>query len=285
MVGESVMALTGLGLLAATVLAIASRVFYVKEDPRVEEVMDALPGANCGGCGYAGCEGYAIAVVNDPSVDASLCVAGGADVSIAVGNLTGKTVAAAEPLTSFRRCDKVGGHVSKRYDYKGMPDCSAAASLSFGVDKCKFSCLGYGTCVSECAFGAMHIEEGILKINSALCTGCGKCIKVCPRDILELIPKRARVALECSTKEKLKLVMDVCEVGCIHCLKCIKVCPAKALSVKNERIIIDQKVCLAYGPECKEACVDACPRKILRNTCSVSLSNPQEANSAEEQTL
>lgn len=115
--------------MTATVLAVASRVFHVEEDPRVQAVLEALPGANCGGCGYAGCEGYATAVATDPAVPANRCCAGGAETSIAVGELTGKTVAASDPLVSFRRCDKVAGNVALRYDYQGMPSCAAAAGL------------------------------------------------------------------------------------------------------------------------------------------------------------
>lgn len=268
---SSVLTLLGLGLVAATVLAVASRVFYVEEDPRVEAVVDALPGANCGGCGYAGCEGYAIAVVNDPAIAANLCVAGGAETSIAVGELTGKTVTASEPLLSFRRCDKVAGNVGLRYEYQGMPSCAAATLLTGGVDVCSWSCLGYGDCVQVCPFDAMTVENRMVRVNAKKCTGCGLCIKACPRNSLELIPNRARVAVFCATREKLREVMDICETGCINCGKCIKSCPAHAVSSINDRIEIDQKRCLAYGPECAEACVDACPRNIMRIICPVSV--------------
>ena len=133
MVFVSIMTLFALGLAASIILAVASRVFYVKEDPRVEAVVEALPGANCGGCGFAGCEGYATAVVNDPSVPANKCCAGGAATSIAVGELTGKTVAEAEPLYALRRCDKLAGKVAPRYQYQGMPSCAAAALMRGGT--------------------------------------------------------------------------------------------------------------------------------------------------------
>ena len=151
MVMISVLVLLGLGLVTATVLAVASRVFHVEEDPRVQAVLEALPGANCGGCGYAGCEGYATAVATDPAVPANCC-AGGAETSIAVGELTGKTVAASDPLVSFRRCDKVAGNVALRYDYQGMPSCAAAAGLVGGSDSCSYSCLGFGDCVHRSAW-------------------------------------------------------------------------------------------------------------------------------------
>ena len=145
MVMISVLVLLGLGLVTATVLAVASRVFHVEEDPRVQAVLEALPGANCGGCGYAGCEGYATAVATDPAVPANRCCAGGAETSIAVGELTGKTVAASDPLVSFRRCDKVAGNVALRYDYQGMPSCAAAAGLVGGSDSCSIRASASGT--------------------------------------------------------------------------------------------------------------------------------------------
>lgn len=268
---SSVLTLLGLGLAAATVLAVASQVFHVEEDPRVEAVVDALPGANCGGCGYAGCEGYAIAVVNDAGIAANLCVAGGAEISIAVGELTGKVVAAAEPLLSFRRCDKVAGNVALRYEYQGMPSCAAATLLASGADLCSWSCLGYGDCAQMCPFDAMTVVDKMVQVNPRKCTGCGLCVKVCPRNSLELIPTRARVAVFCATKDKLRAVMEICDTGCINCGKCIKSCPAQAVSNIDGRIEVNQKKCLAYGPDCAEACIDACPRNILRITCPISL--------------
>ncbi len=278
MVIASVLTLFGLGLVAAIVLAAASRVFYVEEDPRVEAVMDALPGANCGGCGYAGCEGYAIAVVNEPSVSASLCVAGSADTTITVGELTGKSVGAADPMLSFRRCDKIAGNVKARYQYHGMPSCAAATLLMNGSDLCSWSCLGFGDCVEVCPFGAMEIKDGLVVISAAKCTGCGLCIKACPRNSLDLIPSRARVAVTCATKDKLRAVMDICEVGCINCGKCIKSCPAKAIKQVESRIEIDQQKCLSYGADCAEVCITDCPRNILRPFCptlNVSLQQPE----------
>lgn len=266
MVFVSIMTLFALGLAASIILAVASRVFYVKEDPRVEAVVEALPGANCGGCGFAGCEGYATAVVNDPSVPANKCCAGGAATSIAVGELTGKTVAEAEPLYALRRCDKLAGKVAPRYQYQGMPSCAAAALMRGGTDVCVYSCLGFGDCVQVCPFGAMEVRDGLVRVDRSKCTGCGVCVAACPRGILELTPQRGRVAVYCNTRDKLRAVMDVCDVGCIKCGKCIKTCPAKAVHLEDNRIVIDHLLCLSYGPICEEACVGTCPRHILRST-------------------
>ena len=270
MVIVSICTLFGLGLAAAIILAVASRVFHVDEDPRVQAVVEALPGANCGGCGYAGCEGYAIAVVNDPSVPANRCCAGGAETSIAVGELTGKTVAASEPLRSFRRCDKVAGNVGLRYEYQGMPSCAAATLLAGGSDICSWSCLGFGDCVQVCPFDAMQVQDGMVRVQDDKCTGCGLCVNTCPRNSLELVPKRSRVAIFCATKDKMRAVTEICDTGCINCGKCIKGCPAKAIANVEGRIEIDHKKCLSYGPECGEICAQTCPRHILRVICPVS---------------
>ncbi len=265
MITASMLTLFGIGIVSATILSIASKIFYVEEDPRIEAVLEALPGANCGGCGYAGCEGYAIAVIKDPSVPANLCVVGTEKTCVDVATLANKTIAVADPQVSFRRCDKVNGHVTKKYLYQGISSCTAVSMLMSGSDTCSWSCLGLGDCVQACPFDAMEIQNGLVSISQTKCTGCGICIKLCPRNSLELIPQQARVSIFCATKEKLKAVTDICHVGCINCGKCIKSCPAKAITNPKGRIEIDQKTCLAYGPGCDEICVTNCPRNILRS--------------------
>lgn len=260
----SVLTLFALGFVAAGVLAVASRLLYVEEDPRIEVVTDALPGANCGGCGFAGCESYAVAVLNDPLMPPNLCCAGGPDVSVRVAELTGKAMGDADPKVVFRRCVKDQGGVLKRFQYLGAQSCAAANLVLGGPDACKYSCLGFGDCVRACPFDAMWIEGGLVRIAPDKCTSCGTCIRTCPNSILELIPRRARVMVFCSTQDKGKAVKDVCEAGCVNCGACIKKCPAKCISTENGRIAIDHAACLAYGPDCDEACVKACPRDILR---------------------
>lgn len=260
----SIVLLLAIGFVASAILAAASKLLYVEEDPRVEAVSEALPGANCGGCGYAGCDGYAAAVINDPNVAPNLCCAGGAEVSAAVAELSGKAMGDAEPQVAFRRCDRVGGNVALKFDYQGVPTCRAAKMVQDGPYACRFACFGMGDCVRACPFNAMSLQNGLVYIDPVACTACGTCTRVCPNSILELIPQRSRVMVFCSSQDKAKDVTGVCGVGCISCMKCIKKCPAKAISMKDSRIHIDHEACLAYGPECEEACVAACPRKILR---------------------
>ncbi|NCC24126.1 MAG: Fe-S cluster domain-containing protein [Deltaproteobacteria bacterium] len=264
MITTSVLTLFGLGFVAASILAIASKALYVEEDPRVEVVLDALPGANCGGCGFAGCEAYAIAVLNDPDVPPNKCCACSPDAVARVASLTGKAAGDAEPKVAFRRCVKIEGKVARKFEYAGIMSCAAAKMILDGPDACKYSCLGFGDCVRACPFDAMWIEDGLVHIAPAKCTSCGTCVRTCPNSILELIPKRARVMVFCSSQDKGKAVKDVCEAGCISCGACIKKCPAECITMIDERIHIDHKACLAFGPSCQEVCVEKCPRNILR---------------------
>ncbi|MDR2573973.1 MAG: Fe-S cluster domain-containing protein [Desulfovibrio sp.] len=263
MLTTPVLALLGIGAGAAILLAVASRLLRVEENPTIELIAEALPGANCGGCGFAGCEAYAAAVVTNEDIPANLCSVGGAEVAARVGELSGKVAAAGEPLVAFRRCSRVEGKVQPRFSYVGTQTCASAAMLEGGPFMCSWACLGLGDCVRICPFDAMYIADGMVEIIASKCMSCGQCVKVCPRGITQLIPRRARVMIHCSTREKLKSVSDVCEVGCINCLKCLKACPAEAVGYEKGRVEINHEVCLAYGSVCAEACVGACLRGIM----------------------
>lgn len=264
MVLTSVLTLLGLGAAAAVILALASRFLRVDENPRVEEVLEALPGANCGSCGYAGCEGYAVAVVTSEEVPANLCTVGGSAVAEEVARLAGKAASAVEPTLAFRRCSRVEGNVKRSYEYIGASTCASAAILEGGPYQCTWACLGFGDCMRACPFDAMFIKDGMVEVIDSKCMSCGHCVTACPRGIMQLIPRRSRVMVHCATREKLKDVSEVCDVGCINCLKCLKTCPADAIRYDKRRIEIDHTACLAYGPDCAEACAEACPRSILR---------------------
>ncbi len=263
----SIVILFALGFVAAVILAIASKVFYVEEDPRIEAVVDALPGANCGGCGYPGCEGYASAVVLDANIGANLCVAGDDKTTATVGELTGKAVTEADPLISVRRCEKVEGQVEVRFEYQGMASCASAAQLGSGLgfDACAYSCLGLGDCLKVCPFDAIILEDNVAKIDPTSCIGCGKCIPACPRNALELVPRSARVMVFCTTKSKAKEVKAACSVGCIACTLCVKKCPAKAVEFVDNMVKINHHLCKEYGESCNEACVTACKRNIFKS--------------------
>ncbi|MDR2727312.1 MAG: Fe-S cluster domain-containing protein, partial [Deltaproteobacteria bacterium] len=205
----------------------------------------------------------------------NLCVAGGAKTTQAVSELTGKAAAASLPRMSFRRCAKTEGVMKQRFIYGGVASCSAAAHMDGGSDQCAYSCLGLGDCRRGCPFDAIAIKEGTAAIIVDQCVACGKCIPICPRNVLQLVPLEHRVMIFCGTCNKGKTAMDSCSVGCINCNACIRKCPAEAVAARDGRIEIDHAQCMGHGPDCAEACVDACPRGILRPTCPETIERKQ----------
>ena len=261
-------ALTGLALLGCIGLffgiglALAAHRFKVETNPMIDEVLEALPKANCGGCGYAGCEGYAQAVVEDPNVAPNLCFPGKEAVGAKVAEITHKQLKQVENSVARVRCRRQDGHVSHKHYYIGFDSCAAANIAYGGPSKCQYACIGMGDCVKACHFQAIEIVNGMPHINALKCVGCGACARTCPKQVIEVQPADARVYVPCSSKDKGKDVKDVCEVGCIGCGLCVKLCPAKAITNKDNKIYIDTHICNA-NPDCGMICVQKCPRKIL----------------------
>ncbi len=253
-----------IGLFFGIGLALAASKFKVETNPLIEEVLEALPAAQCGGCGYPGCEGYAIAVVNDPDVPPNLCFPGKESVANKVAELTSKKVTAVEDQIAVVRCSKQEGNVKQKYDYQGFESCSAAHMSFGGPLSCTYGCIGLGECSDACPFDAITMVNGFPQIDADTCVGCGKCVKACPKGVIELQSLKARVFVPCSTKDPGKVVRQVCEVGCISCKLCVKACPAGAVTYEDGLIKIDHKVCLEYGDACEEACVSKCPRNIFK---------------------
>jgi len=247
-------------------LASAARKFHVPVNPLVEEVRENLPSANCGACGFAGCQTYAEKVVEDESVSPSLCTPGGKVVAIDISRLTNKAMGEIKEVVAMLRCSGADSVARKQAEYDGIHTC-LGANLAFGGAKaCKYGCLGLGDCVRVCTFDAMKIGAlGIVEIDYAKCTGCGMCLDVCPKDCLISYPRAYRVALTCQSKGKGKAVKDTCTVGCVQCQACIKECPAKAITIAGGILNIDHATCLAYGPSCNEICVTVCPTDIIHH--------------------
>ncbi len=259
-----VVVLTLIGVFFGISLATAARKFFVPSNPLVDEVRDQLPSANCGACGFAGCQSYAEAVVENPNVKTTLCIPGGADVAQRVAELTGKALGEIKELVAVLRCHGTTAVARNQAEYIGIQTCSAAI-LTFGGPKaCKNGCLGLGDCERICQFDAIAIgKEGITVVDYDKCTGCGMCVSICPKGILELYPKNHRVELSCVAKNKASVVREVCLVGCITCRRCVSKCPAGAIEWTGTTIKIDHEKCIAYGPDCKEICVDICPTSVL----------------------
>lgn len=257
---SAVLVMAALGVILSLVLGIAAKVFYVEVDPRIELISDILPGANCGGCGYAGCSDYAEAIVLKGEAP-NKCVAGGANVVEGICSLMGQTIALGERKVAKILCQGNLDNAVRRFQYQGAQDCRAAI-LSTGGDKaCEYGCVGLGTCVQACPFQAMTMgEDGLPKINEELCTGCGNCVKVCPRNIPQLISTTQKTAVLCSSHDAGKTVKEVCKVGCISCGICAKKCPEKAIKLQDKLAVVQADKCTG-----QKVCIEKCPTGAIQS--------------------
>ena len=257
----AVIVLGAIGLIAAIVLFAASKKFAVYEDPRIAQVNALLPGANCGGCGFAGCGGMADALIKGAdagSIEGLSCPVGGADVMSQVADLLGMAIANGEPKVAVVRCNGTCEHRQKTAEYSGLRTCAAMNACGAGETACGYGCLGCGDCVEACQFDAIHIdpETGIPEVDEEKCTACGACAKACPRHIIELRkkgPKGRRVYVSCVNKDKGAVSMKACKVSCIGCGKCEKECAFGAITVEGNLSYIDPDKCRLCR-KCEKAC-------------------------------
>ena len=253
---KAALTLGALGLIMGVLLAVASRIFAVHTDERVEEIVAILPGANCGGCGFAGCTAYANAVVKGEA-SPSACVAGGAAAAQGIAKILGVDVDTRERRVAHVYCSG-GDLTARRFQYTGVQTCFAASRVANGPVECTFACLGFGDCVKACAFDAIRIENGHAFVDRDRCSGCGKCAATCPRKIIDLIPAAAPVAVDCSSRYRGAFVRSVCEAGCIGCMLCTKKCEHDAIHVADNLARIDYDKCIGCGE-----CAKVCPRGII----------------------
>ena len=255
----AIIALGGLGILFGLVLGVADKKFSVEVDERVSAVRAAVAGANCGACGYAGCDAYAEAVVRGEA-KANACTPGGAKTVKAIAEIMGVNADAQEPMVARVRCQGNCERVSPRYDYTGVPNCRAASGISGGPNACEFGCVGFGECESVCAFGAIQMIDGIAVIDDNLCTGCGMCVEVCPRSIIKMMPVDQTVVVMCRNEAIGRIAKNQCKTACIACKRCEKACPSESIKVVNGVAIIDETTCTRCG-----ACVPVCPMDCIVN--------------------
>ncbi|MBM3315759.1 4Fe-4S dicluster domain-containing protein [candidate division WOR-3 bacterium] len=252
--------LSGVGLFIAVLLLIASILLTVKVDEREAAVRAALPGANCGACGFPGCDGLAAAIAQDKA-PLNACTVGGQAVAAAIGAIIGQEAAAAEPQVAALICRGGRAEAAQRFQYKGAQDCRQAALLLGGPKACIYGCVGLGHCVSVCPFSAISIgDSGLPVIDEKKCTGCGRCVRECPKSVLRLIPRAKLVYLACASHDKGRAVKDVCRVGCIGCGLCAKSCPTGALKMEANLPVMDFGRCIDCG-----ICVHKCPTKSFRD--------------------
>ncbi|MBQ7902225.1 MAG: RnfABCDGE type electron transport complex subunit B [Oscillospiraceae bacterium] len=250
---SAIMIISGIGIIAAVVLVLAAKFMHVEEDERIGKVVECLPGANCGACGYAGCADYAKAIV-EKDAPLNLCIPGGADAAAGAAKVMGKVAGASVSLKAVVACQGFDCNTTKKYEYQGVSTCAAASKMFAGPSACAYGCLGFGDCKVACPFGAMEIVNGVALVNQEKCTGCGACTKACPKGIISLIPDDVNPVVLCQNVDKGAQTRKVCSTGCIGCMKCTKVCPTNAISVENNLARIDQDLCIA----CMQ-CASECP--------------------------
>ncbi len=242
-----------LGLAFGIILGIAAKVFEVPVDPKVAKIRDALPGANCGACGFPGCDGLAEAIAAGES-PVNACPVGGANSANAIADIMGSDAGATVKKVARVKCNGTCDNATNKFKYEGVEDCRAAALVAGGDKTCSYGCLGYGTCEKVCGFDAIDIINGIAVIDKEKCTSCGACIEVCPKALIELVPYEQKVFVDCNSNNRGKEVKDACSVGCIGCQICVKKCPFDAMDFEDNLAHINYEKC----KNCR-ICAKECP--------------------------
>lgn len=244
-----VIIVTAIGLIAGLALALAAKFMAVPVDQREEKLRECLPGANCGACGYSGCDGYAAALAKGEATP-DKCAPGGADAAAALGEILGVEVSNT-PKVAFIACQK---NAANKYDYTGKMSCLSASLIHGGPLECQFGCIGLGDCLRACPFGAISVDDnGKMIICEDICVGCGKCAAVCPKSLISIIPKGSKTRVLCSNKHKGAPVVKVCTTSCIACGMCVKACENEAITLENNVAVINADKCINCG-KCKAAC-------------------------------
>ena len=270
--------LGGLGLTFGLILAAASKVFYVETDPRLDKLNECLPGANCGGCGYAGCGAYAEAVLNGEA-PIGACSAGGNECAQAMAAIMGVKAEAVTRRVALVRCsgartyDKDGNltrGAKIKAEYEGFKDCLSASKVGGnGPIACKYGCLGFGSCVRACKYGAISVKGGVAVVDEDLCVGCMACANACPRGLIVPVEPGRNVVIACASLAKGAVTTRGCTVGCIGCGLCKKICPEGAITVEKNLAVIDYSKCTNCG-----LCATVCPKKLIKDSNVENLEDP-----------
>lgn len=250
--------MAGIGAVCGVALALAAKFLAVKENPKVEELIEVLPGVNCGGCGYAGCEDYAKAIVMEGAA-INLCSAGGQEVLDKICEAMGvETPEGQTRKVALVLCGGDDDKAKRRFKYNGIADCAAADAVEGGDKNCRYGCLGYGTCVKACPVGAIELRNGLAYVHPELCIGCQACVAACPRNIIKMTPVNRSIHVLCSSKDKGPAVKKACEVGCIGCRMCAKLAGDDAITMDGFLAVVDYEKTLE-----NEQVVEKCPTNCI----------------------
>ncbi|MDR0325372.1 MAG: RnfABCDGE type electron transport complex subunit B [Oscillospiraceae bacterium] len=253
---SAILVLGGLGVTLGLLLAFAARLFKAEADPRAGDITDLLPGINCGGCGYETCQAFA-KELNAGQADAAGCPVGGQELAEKLSALLGVEMKEGLRLAVLVRCSG-GVRARDKFQYEGIGDCHAAMRIGGGPKECPYGCVGLGSCVHACPFGAISVVDGVAVVDPERCTGCRLCVSSCPKHIIVPVPYHADVHIACSSLEKGGTLRKICDIGCLGCRICEKVCISGAVRVEDNCASIDFEKCSGCGD-----CAEKCPRKLI----------------------
>ena len=243
-----VLIVTIMGLVLGLGLALAAKFMAVPTDERKAKIRECLPGANCGACGYSGCDGYAAAIASGEA-EPDKCAPGGTGTASALAEILGVEISTT-PKVAFVACQK---NSKNKYEYTGKQTCLSASLIHGGPLECQFGCIGFGDCAAACQFGAITLQDGKPVVCEDLCAGCGACAAVCPKSLISIIPKASKTRVLCSNCHKGPNVVKVCTTSCIACGMCVKACENDAIKLENNVAVIDPDKCINCG-KCKGVC-------------------------------
>ena len=250
----AVIIVAAIGFIAGLGLSIASKVFAVPVDEKAVAIRECLPGANCGACGFSGCDGYAAALSKGETTNTALCSPGGNDTAKAIGEITGLAVGEVKPSAAVVLCQGHNVNATTKLQYQGVQSCRMAAQIFGGPKDCIYGCIGFGDCVEACQYDAISICDGIARINPQMCKACKMCVKTCPKGLIEMMPlEEIKAAVLCKNHDKGAVTRKECTAGCIGCMKCVKECEAGAVSIDRFCAKVDYDKCTGCG-KCHEVC-------------------------------
>lgn len=249
----AILAITG--AIAALVLAIASKVFAVPVDEKAEAIRECLPGANCGACGFSGCDGYAAALSSGEVTDTALCNPGGNEAAKAISEILGVEAGSIRPMAAAVLCRGHNDTAKIKLNYQGVYSCRMASQVFGGPKECIYGCIGYGDCMAVCDYGAISICNGVARVDPHKCKACKKCLNTCPKGLIEMLPLEVtEAAVLCKNHDKGGNTRKECTAGCIGCMKCVKACPQEAIAIDRFCAKVDYSKCIGCGE-----CVSQCP--------------------------